>query len=108
MAESCTGGLIAKLLTDAAGASDIFLEGIVTYHNKSKMKRLGVSQKTLSTFGAVSKQTALEMARGLKARLRRRLRAVGHRRRGPDRRHAGKTRGTCLDRAGRRARRARA
>ena len=66
VAESCTGGLIAKLFTDAAGASDIFLEGIVTYHNKSKMKRLDVSEKTLLKYGAVSKETALEMARGMK------------------------------------------
>ncbi len=66
IAESCTGGLIAKLFTDIAGASDIFIEGVVTYHNKSKMKRLGVSEKTLSKHGAVSKETALEMARGMK------------------------------------------
>jgi nicotinamide-nucleotide amidase len=66
VAESCTGGLIAKTLTDAAGASDIFLEGVVTYHNSSKRKRLGVAAKTLLDHGAVSEQTALEMARGVK------------------------------------------
>jgi nicotinamide-nucleotide amidase len=65
-AESCTGGLVSKLLTDSAGASDIFLEGIVTYHNDSKIKRLGVSKNTLVKHGAVSEQTALAMARGMK------------------------------------------
>jgi nicotinamide-nucleotide amidase len=66
LAESCTGGLIAKLLTDAAGASDIFKEGLVTYHNESKVKRLGVSRATLKKHGAVSKETALEMVNGVK------------------------------------------
>ena len=66
VAESCTGGLIAKLLTDSAGASDIFIEGVVAYHNRSKIKRLGVSAKTLLKHGAVSEQAALEMARGMK------------------------------------------
>jgi nicotinamide-nucleotide amidase len=64
IAESCTGGLIAKTLTDTAGAADIFEEGLVTYSNESKARRVSVSQKTLITHGAVSEQTAREMALG--------------------------------------------
>lgn len=68
VAESCTGGLIAKMLTDQPGASAYFKEGMVTYTNDSKMKRLGVHKETLQKNGAVSKQTASEMARGLRFR----------------------------------------
>ena len=63
-AESCTGGLIAKRLTDISGASQVFLGGCVTYNNEAKMKLLGVSAKTLEKYTAVSAQTAIEMARG--------------------------------------------
>jgi nicotinamide-nucleotide amidase len=66
VAESCTGGLLSKIITDHAGASDFFVEGDVTYHNRSKMKRLGVKAKTLEKFGAVSRETASEMAAGLR------------------------------------------
>lgn len=70
VAESCTGGLISKLLTDIAGASEFLLEGVVTYHNDSKKLRLGVSEKTLRSYGAVSRQTAVEMADGIRRGLK--------------------------------------
>lgn len=63
-AESCTGGLVSACLTEAAGASDVFERGFVTYSNQSKTELLGVNPKTLEIFGAVSKETALEMAHG--------------------------------------------
>lgn len=65
-AESCTGGLIAKRITDIAGCSDVFLGGCVTYTNEVKQRLLGVSEQTLEAFGAVSYQTAMEMARGVR------------------------------------------
>lgn len=63
-AESCTGGLVASALTDIAGSSDVFDRGFVTYSNAAKVQMLGVSQATLDRFGAVSEQTAAEMASG--------------------------------------------
>ena len=63
-AESCTGGLVASVLTDIAGSSDVFDRGFVTYSNAAKVQMLGVSQATLDRFGAVSEQTAAEMASG--------------------------------------------
>lgn len=68
-AESCTGGLIAKRITDIAGCSDVFLGGCVTYANEAKERLLGVSHHSLETFGAVSEQVAREMARGVRERL---------------------------------------
>lgn len=65
-AESCTGGLISKLLTDIAGSSDYITLNLVTYSNESKIKMLGVSEDTLSKYGAVSEQTAKEMAEGIR------------------------------------------
>ena len=65
VAESCTGGLIASLLVSEPGASDVFLEGAVTYSNAAKMNRLGVRAETLERYGAVSRETAIEMARGM-------------------------------------------
>lgn len=65
-AESCTGGMIASKLIDISGISDVFNEGIVTYSNESKMRRLGVKKETLEKFGAVSEETAREMLNGLK------------------------------------------
>jgi len=63
-AESCTGGWIAKALTDVAGSSRWFAEGFVTYSNAAKMRTLGVPRLTLERRGAVSADTARAMARG--------------------------------------------
>ena len=69
VAESCTGGLISKRLTDIPGCSDVFLGGCVTYCNDAKMKLLGVSAETLEAHTAVSAETAAEMARGVRLAL---------------------------------------
>ena len=69
VAESCTGGLLAKRVTDLAGCSDVFLGGCVTYANEAKIKLLGVNPETLAAHGAVSEQTAREMARGVRIAL---------------------------------------
>ena len=63
-AESCTGGLVAGALTDIPGSSDVIDRGFVTYSNDAKRVMLGVSATTLATFGAVSKETATQMAVG--------------------------------------------
>ena len=63
-AESCTGGLIAGTLVNVAGASDVLNEGYVTYSNGAKERLVGVGHETLEKYGAVSEQTAREMARG--------------------------------------------
>lgn len=63
-AESCTGGLIAATLVNVPGISGYFGEGYITYSNEAKEKLLGVSHATLEQYGAVSSQTAEEMARG--------------------------------------------
>lgn len=63
-AESCTGGLVSKRITDVAGCSDVYLGGVTAYHNNIKAALLGVQKDTLELFGAVSKETALEMAQG--------------------------------------------
>ncbi len=64
-AESCTGGLVAARIVDVDGASEVFHEGVVTYSNEAKEERLNVSRETLEKYGAVSEQTAKEMAYGL-------------------------------------------
>lgn len=64
--ESCTGGLIAGALTDPAGASSVFVGGVVSYWTEIKHRVVGVSQETLDRFGAVSPQTAKEMAEGIR------------------------------------------
>lgn len=64
LAESCTGGYVAKLLTDVAGSSSWFGYGFVAYSNEAKQRQLGVSPATLQNLGAVSERTALEMAVG--------------------------------------------
>ena len=67
-AESCTGGMAAQYMTSAAGASEVFECGIVSYANRIKVQELGVSEDTLARTGAVSRETALEMAEGVRAR----------------------------------------
>lgn len=64
VAESCTGGLLSGCLTEIAGSSDVLDRGFVTYSNDAKMQELGVQKATLDTNGAVSAETALEMATG--------------------------------------------
>lgn len=68
-AESCTGGLIAATLTDVPGASEVVWGGVVSYANEVKQESLGVSAETLASCGAVSEQTACEMAKGARASL---------------------------------------
>lgn len=63
-AESCTGGLIASLLTDIPGSSAYMLGGVVSYSNEAKRSLLKVRQGTLMAYGAVSEPTAAEMAQG--------------------------------------------
>jgi nicotinamide-nucleotide amidase len=63
-AESCTGGLLAAYLTEKSGSSAWFERGFVTYSNEAKIEMLGVKQSTLEHYGAVSEQTAKEMAEG--------------------------------------------
>ena len=69
-AESCTGGMIIAHLTDIAGSSAVVDRGFVTYSNEAKMDMLGVKAATLEAFGAVSSETALEMAAGALAHSR--------------------------------------
>lgn len=63
-AESCTGGLIGAVLTEIAGASDVFDRGFITYSNAAKIQMLGVLPATLRAHGAVSEEVAAEMAAG--------------------------------------------
>lgn len=65
VAESFTGGGIAKRITSVSGASEVYFEGLNTYDCRSKIKRLGVTEQVINTMGAVSEQTAYEMAYGL-------------------------------------------
>ncbi|HET7674342.1 MAG TPA: nicotinamide-nucleotide amidohydrolase family protein, partial [Gammaproteobacteria bacterium] len=67
-AESCTGGWIAKLVTDVPNSSSWLERGFVTYSNPAKVSMLGVTEATLAVHGAVSEQTAREMAAGALAR----------------------------------------
>ena len=66
MAESCTGGMISARLTNVSGVSAVFMNSIVTYSNAAKMNFLGVKSETLAKYGAVSAETAEEMAVGIK------------------------------------------
>ncbi|AZO43417.1 CinA family protein [Mesorhizobium sp. M7D.F.Ca.US.005.01.1.1] len=69
-AESCTGGMIIAALTDIAGSSAVVDRGFITYSNEAKVDMLGVSAATLEAHGAVSRETATEMATGALARSR--------------------------------------
>lgn len=64
-AESCTGGLISKRITDVSGSSEVFEGGVVCYSNRFKENVLGVSPETLKKYGAVSHETAREMVKGV-------------------------------------------
>jgi nicotinamide-nucleotide amidase len=66
LAESCTGGLIGDRITNVSGSSNYFLGGVVAYSNPAKQKLLGIRKATLEKYGAVSGQTAAEMARGVR------------------------------------------
>jgi len=66
VAESCTGGLICHRITNIPGSSNYFERGVVSYSNESKIEILGVNPETIKNFGAVSEQTAIEMARGVR------------------------------------------
>ncbi len=69
LAESCTGGLVGSRITDVPGSSEYFLGGVVAYAYEAKVDLLGVSWDTLNTKGAVSRETVLEMARGVRERM---------------------------------------
>ncbi|OWU84874.1 damage-inducible protein CinA [Oceanicola sp. 22II-s10i] len=69
-AESCTGGMVSARLIDVAGSSDVVLGGIVAYSNAAKRDVLGVDTNTLKAYGAVSEETAVEMAEGARRALR--------------------------------------
>ena len=86
VAESCTGGLIGHRLTGVPGASDYFLGGVVSYSNDAKHDLLRVPAAVLARHGAVSPETARDMARGVQGGLSRRPRPGGDRHRRPQRR----------------------
>ena len=65
-AESCTGGLASSLVTDVAGSSEYLVGSAITYTNEAKHKLLEVQEATLTNYGAVSEQTACEMAQGVR------------------------------------------
>lgn len=65
LAESCTGGLLGKQITDIPGCSDVFIGSVVSYHNNAKQSVLGVTQEMLEQYGAVSSETAQAMAKGV-------------------------------------------
>jgi len=69
VAESCTGGLIGNLLTNVAGSSSYFKGGVIVYSNQCKVDLLNVSQESIKEYGAVSDQTAREMAEGVKKKV---------------------------------------
>tara|TARA_Y100001970_G_scaffold264977_1_gene352097 strand:+ start:1657 stop:2133 length:477 start_codon:yes stop_codon:yes gene_type:complete len=66
IAESCTGGLLSSSFTSISGASKVFLMGIITYSNQSKISNLKIKKKTISSYGSVSPQCCLEMVKNLK------------------------------------------
>ncbi len=68
-AESCTGGLVGHLITNVSGSSNYYRGGVISYANEAKVSLLGVSPSMLEQYGAVSEQTVLEMARGVRKAL---------------------------------------
>ncbi len=88
-AESCTGGWIAKALTDVAGSSQWFSEGFVTYSNKSKMRRLGAPRRRVEEGGRRQRSHRASDGEGSPPALGRASRGGGHRDRGTGRRGAG-------------------
>ena len=70
VAESCTGGLIGHIITSTPGSSAYYVGGVISYSNQAKCDLLGVSPDTLEKYGAVSKQTAKEMAAGIRERFK--------------------------------------
>ncbi len=66
VAESCTGGWLSKIITEISGVSAIYKGGVCSYSNEIKMKLLGVKEETLNTLGAVSEETARQMAKGVR------------------------------------------
>ncbi len=69
VAESCTGGLVGERLTSVPGSSDVFLGGVIAYHNDVKRNLLGIRAEDLDRFGAVSEEVAVQMATGVRERL---------------------------------------
>jgi nicotinamide-nucleotide amidase len=68
VAESCTGGLLGERITNIPGSSDVFIGGVIAYHNDVKRNALGVRQEDIERYGAVSEQVALQMASGIRER----------------------------------------
>lgn len=66
VAESCTGGLVSSMLTDVPGSSEYFIDSVISYSNKAKERFLGVKHQSLVEYGAVSREVAIEMARGIR------------------------------------------
>jgi len=69
VAESCTGGLIGHLITNAPGSSDYFMGSVISYSDKVKIHIVGVRPETIENYGAVSRETVLEMAHGVRLAL---------------------------------------
>lgn len=69
VAESCTGGMLGERITSIPGSSDVFLGGVIAYHNDVKVKSLGVRAEDIGRYGAVSEQVALQMASGVRERM---------------------------------------
>ena len=100
LAESCTGGLVGHRVTNVAGSSEYFSGGVIAYSYEAKVSILGVSWDTLNTFGAVSRETVLEMARGAKKLLDADIAVSSLRDSWSGRRDFGQTCRHHLDRAG--------
>ncbi len=95
-AESCTGGLIAHMITTMPGVSPYYPGGVVSYGNEAKVEMLGVAAALIEEHGAVSAEVAAAMALGVRRAIQCRDRRFGHGRRGPHGRHAGEAGGSGL------------